>query len=139
VKASVKIPVIGNGDIITPEDAVRMVDETGCDAVMIGRTASSNPWIFRQIEQYLATGHYDEPTHLDRYEMMRTYYAMLLARGEDESVGKMKQFATYFTHGIRGGAQLRVAIYQAKEANRIVDLVDEFFSCDEESSRLVPA
>jgi len=139
VKASVKIPVIGNGDIITPEDAVRMVDETGCDAVMIGRTASSNPWIFRQIEQYLATGRYDHPSHLDRYEMMRTYYAMLLARGEDDSVGKMKQFATYFTHGIRGGGQLRVAIYQAKEANQIADLVDQFFSGDEESSRLVLA
>ena len=70
---------------------------------------------------------------------MRTYYAMLLDRGEDDSVGKMKQFATYFTHGIRGGAQLRAAIYQAQEANRIVDLVDEFFACDEESSRLVLA
>src|ERR1700685_1602029 len=69
VKAAVKIPVIGNGDIITPEDAVRMVEETGCDAVMIGRTASSNPWIFRQIDQYLATGRYDEPTQRDRYEM----------------------------------------------------------------------
>src|SRR5437667_9397096 len=89
VKAAVKIPVIGNGDVVTPEDAVRMVEETKCDAVMIGRAASSNPWIFRQIAQYLETGAYDQPTDQDRYEMMRTYYAMLLARGEDDSAGKM--------------------------------------------------
>src|SRR5438105_3181936 len=82
VKAAVKIPVIGNGDIVTPEDAVRMVRETGCDAVMIGRAASSNPWIFRQIRQYLATGCYDQPTQQDRYEMMRTYYAMLIEQRE---------------------------------------------------------
>src|SRR6266576_766196 len=127
VKAAVKIPVVGNGDIQTPEDAVRMVRETGCDAVMIGRTASSNPWIFRQIQQYLATGTYDEPTHEDRYQMMRTYYAMLLERGEDDATGKMKQFATYFTHGVRNGAQLRASIYHAHEAPAILDLVDAFF------------
>ena len=88
VKAAVKIPVIGNGDIVTPEDAMRMVRETGCDAVMIGRAASSNPWIFRQIEQYLAHGRYDEPTQQDRYEMMRTYYAMLIARAERDAHGQ---------------------------------------------------
>jgi tRNA-dihydrouridine synthase B len=131
VKDAVRIPVIGNGDIVTPEDAVRMIEMTGCDAVMIGRTASSNPWIFRQIEQYLATGHYDQPTHRDRYRMMRTYYEMLLQRSEDDSVGKMKQFATYFTHGVRGGAALRVSIYQAKEAPQILDLVDNFFAAPE--------
>jgi tRNA-dihydrouridine synthase B len=141
VKDAVKIPVIGNGDIVTPEDAVRMVAETRCDAVMIGRTASSNPWIFRQLEQYLATGHYEQPSHQDRYRLMRTYYSMLLDRAEDDSVGKMKQFATYFTHGVRGGGQLRVAIYQAKEAHRIIELVDEFFGapCDEVSPALVLA
>ena len=59
--------------------------------------------------------------------MMRTYYAMLVQRSEDDSVGKMKQFATYFTHGVRGGAQLRASIYQTHESAAIIDLVDEFF------------
>jgi nifR3 family TIM-barrel protein len=127
VKAAVRIPVIGNGDVNSPEDAVRMVAETNCDAVMIGRAASSNPWIFRQIAQYLSTGAYDQPGHQDRYQMMRTYYAMLIERREPDSVGKMKQFATYFTHGVRNGARLRADIYHAAEAGRILELVDEFF------------
>ncbi|HTW67016.1 MAG TPA: tRNA dihydrouridine synthase DusB [Bryobacteraceae bacterium] len=128
VKAAVRdIAVIGNGDIVTPEDAVRMVRETGCDAVMIGRTASSNPWIFRQIEQYLAAGTYDHPTERQRYEIMRTYYGMLCERDLPDVVGKMKQFATYFTHGVRNGSKLRVEIYRALEAPQILDLVDGFF------------
>jgi len=127
VKAAVRIPVIGNGDIQSPEDAVRMVEETRCDAVMIGRAASSNPWIFRQIAQYLSTGTYTQPGHQDRYRMMRTYYAMLMARHEPDCVGKMKQFATYFTHGVAGGSKLRAAIHHAAEAPQILELVDEFF------------
>lgn len=131
VKAAVGIPVIGNGDINSPEDAVAMVAQTNCDAVMIGRAASSNPWIFRQIAQYLQTGTYDQPTHRDRYQMMRTYYAMLIERDEPDSVGKMKQFATYFTHGVRHGAQLRAAVYHETASARILELVDEFFSREE--------
>src|SRR5689334_6274576 len=127
VKAAVKIPVIGNGDIVTPEDAVRMVEETGCDAVMIGRTASSNPWIFRQIRQYVTTGRYEEPSDRQRYEIMRTYYTMLSDRAAPDAVGKMKQFATYFTHGVRNGSKLRVEIYRATEVAQILDQVDAFF------------
>ena len=184
VKRAVKIPVIGNGDIRTPEDACAMVTQTACDAVMIGRTAASNPWIFRQIEQYTTRagagvvswakgtgaialpcepssnpagggtnswvspeGHgfsdaeetkgaaasgaeapaYDQPTESDRYQMIRTYFEMLIEEELPDAAGKMKQFASWFTHGVPGGAALRKAIYDAKIAAEILTRVEEFF------------
>jgi tRNA-dihydrouridine synthase B len=128
VKAAVKIPVIGNGDITAPEDAARMVEETRCDAIMVGRAAAYNPWIFRQIAQRLATGRYDQPTENDRYQMIRNYYSMLLASGDPGTIGKMKQFASQFTHGVRNGARLRGEIYHSQEPRQILDLVDAFFA-----------
>ena len=167
VKDAVKIPVIGNGDIRSPEDACAMVTRTNCDAVMIGRMAPSNPWIFRQIEQYSAaigttnpelchpeeligdegTGRaarsprvfgedtnrasgahpYDEPTELDRYQMIRTYFQMLIEEELPDAVGKMKQFASWFTHGVPGGAHLRKEIYESKAAPEVLQRVEHFF------------
>ena len=127
VKQAVKIPVIGNGDIRTPADACAIVAQTGCDAVMIGRTAPANPWIFRQIEQYTASGRYEEPAEADRYQMIRTYFQMLIEEELPDAVGKMKQFASWFTHGVPGGAALRKAIYESKSAPEILSRVEEFF------------
>jgi tRNA-dihydrouridine synthase B len=127
IKAAVKIPVIGNGDVTTPEAAVQMWRETQCDAVMIGRAASYNPWIFAQISEYLATGTYAIPSDNERYRIMKTYYLMLQKAGEKDMIGKMKQFATYFTHGIRNGSKLRTEIYRAHTADDILTMVDAFF------------
>ncbi len=127
LKSLVNIPVIGNGDIRTPEDAAAMVAETGCDAVMIGRSAASNPWIFRQIEQWTATGRYDIASESDRYEMIRRYFSMLIEEGFPDSPGKMKQFASWFTHGVYNGSHLRKSIYEAKDERQILAEVDRFF------------
>ena len=134
VKQAVRMPVMGNGDIHTPQDAVRMIDETGCDAVMIGRAASSNPWIFRQIQDYIATGRYDEPTELDRYHLLSGYFRSLIAAEMPDAVGKMKQFASLFTHGVRNGADLRYAVHHSQGTAEILDSVDSFFARSTASS-----
>jgi len=106
---------------------------------MIGRAAPANPWIFRQIAQYTATGSYEHPTTADRFHMIRAYFEMLLAEEDatqelpreariGDAAGKMKQFATWFTHGVPNGAKLRAAIYQARNGPDVLGEVERFFT-----------
>jgi tRNA-dihydrouridine synthase B len=127
LKQAVRIPVIGNGDIRRPEDAAAMVAQTGCDGVMIGRTAASNPWIFRQIEQFGREGAYCEPTEVDRYAMIRTYFEMLIEENMVGAIGKMKQFVSWFTHGVANGGTLRKAVYEAHSESEVLERVIAFF------------
>jgi len=94
---------------------------------MIGRTAPANPWIFRQIAEFGATGAYTQPTPADRYAMIRTYFAMMVEEETHGIEGKMKQFVTWFTHGITGGGALRKAVYKNRTGPEILASVDEFF------------
>ncbi len=128
VKQTVRIPVIGNGDVQEPLAAENLFHETHCDAVMIGRAAPTNPWIFRQMADYFATGHYTQPSDADRYELIRTYYQMLAEEEIPGAIGKMKQFASWFTHGVRSGAELRRRVQSAREPREVLTLVDEFFA-----------
>ena len=127
-KRAVRIPIIGNGDVRVPEDAVRMVEETGCDAVMIGRAAATNPWIFRQIAEYNAAGAYGEVSESDRYALLSGYFRDLLETRWPDVIGKMKQFACSFTHGVRNGSVLRAEVHAARTPEEVLDRVDRFFT-----------
>lgn len=127
VKQAARIPIIGNGDIECPEDAVRMVKETGCDAVMIGRAAATNPWIFAQMKEYQETGRYTVPSEEDRHRLLSGYYKQILDSNLPDAMGKMKQFACWFTHGVGNGSELRKIVHMARTPGEVVEKVERFF------------
>lgn len=129
LKDSVSIPVIGNGDVTSPDDAVAMLRGTGCDGVMIGRAALTDPWIFRRTAALLAGAVPREATLEERCETILTHYAWIL-RDEPprEALHRMRVFTGWYTHGIPGGRRLRARIGTLQEPARFVEAVEEHFA-----------
>ncbi|OHE35120.1 MAG: tRNA dihydrouridine synthase DusB [Tenericutes bacterium GWE2_38_8] len=129
VKEAVKIPVIGNGDVIDGPSAKRMLEHTGCDAVMIGRGALGNPWIFREIDAYLKDGTIlERPSHEEIREMMVSHLDSLVElKGEHIAVLEMRSHGPWYLKGIEHATQLRKQLSQTKTRNEFVNLVNAFF------------
>ena len=125
VVQAVSIPVIGNGDVVDGPSAAALMKETGCGAVMVGRGAQGNPWIFPQIRHYLATGEVlPPPTAMERYEQMLSHFEALLAyKGEYIGVREMRSHASWYTHGLYGSAALRERINRAASADEFRSIV----------------
>ena len=133
VKAAVHIPVIGNGDILTGEDVMRMKEQTNCDGFMIARGAQGNPWIFRQILHYMQTGeNLPKPSMQEMVEMMLRHAKMLIDyKGDYTGVREMRKHATWYTGGYRNSAKLRAKINEIESYEELKALFDKVLSYTE--------
>ena len=127
VKQSVKIPVIGNGDITSPELAKQMLDETGCDAIMVGRATLGNPWIIKEIVHYLDTNELlPKPTKIERIEMIKKHYNLLKKYSNTtHALLEIRTHALWYLKGIPGTKEIKTKICQAKTEEEFMNIIKE--------------
>lgn len=128
VKDTVDIPVIGNGDIWAPEDGARMIRETGCDAIMIGRGVMGNPWLIGETLHYLETGEKREkPTPREKINLaIKQLDLMISFKGEDVGVREMRSHLAWYLKGLARTAVLKDAIFRAKKRDQMVELLSSY-------------
>ncbi|WP_110114702.1 tRNA dihydrouridine synthase DusB [Bacillus sp. CGMCC 1.16541] len=126
VKQSVSIPVIGNGDVQTPQDAKRMLEETGADGVMIGRAALGNPWMIYRTVKYLETGELiGEPSVREKMDVCKLHLDRLIElKGENVAVREMRKHAAWYLKGVRGNAKARNAVNECNTRQDLAVLLD---------------
>jgi tRNA-dihydrouridine synthase B len=128
LKAALTIPVFGNGDVKEPEDAVRMIAETGCDGVMIGRAATKNPWIFEQAADLLAGRAPKAASLLARRDLILDHFRLVAAREPSKfAMHKLRKFTGWYTHGVPHGRELRQRINSLEDVPQFLAAVEEFF------------
>lgn len=127
VKEAVSIPVIGNGDVFTPEDARRLMEETGCDGIMVARGAKGNPWIFKQITAYLETGEkLPKPSKEELKEMILRHGQMMMEfKGEMAGMREMRKHVSWYTAGYPNSASLRNDINSVATMQELSELIGE--------------
>ena len=128
VKEAVNIPVIGNGDVLTPEDAERMIKETNCDAVMIGRGVLGNPWLVKQTIEYLETGKYqkDIPYQEKIKHLIDHMNKLIDLKGEKMALLEMRSHAAWYVKGLRGATHVKRRISHLKTKKELIELFDEY-------------
>ncbi|KAA9011982.1 tRNA dihydrouridine synthase DusB [Niallia endozanthoxylica] len=133
VKQSVGIPIIGNGDVQTPQDAKRMLEETGCDGVMIGRAALGNPWMIYRTVKYLETGELmEEPSAREKIDVCILHLDRLIdLKNENIAVREMRKHAAWYLKGIRGNGEARNAINECNTREEMVSLLTSLVSDEE--------